>query len=75
MSLSVNGVGQASLIQKLKSPAADQDRSGGAAKTSPAFGSTPAAAVTLSAKAQAQAKALAVAIKAGHDPDGIQDGK
>lgn len=72
MSLSVNGVGQTSDVQKPQSPLAGPG-GGGATNTSVAFGSTPAAAVTLSAKAQAQAKALA--IKTGHDPDGIQDGK
>ena len=44
---------------------------GGPAKAPPAFGSTPATAVSLSAQAQAKA----YAIKHGRDPDGVQDGK
>ncbi len=71
MSLSVSGVGQAASVQQTKSAVADQDS--GPAKTPVKFGSSPAAAVTLSAQAQARAKALA--IKNGHDPDGVQDGK
>ncbi len=67
MSLSVSGVGQALPAQQTTSPASGLNAA--AAKPPVKFGSGPAAAVTISA----QAKALA--IKNGHDPDGVQDGK
>ena len=73
MSLSVQPVQQAhqaGLVQTAKGAAL-----GPAAAPAPAqFGSAPAASLSISAQAKvAQAKALA--IKNGHDPDGIQDGK
>ena len=74
MSLSVPAVGPAnyaSQVQAVKSPAPDV---GSAATQTARFGSAPAASLSISTQAKvAQAKALA--IKNGHDPDGIQDGK
>ena len=61
--------GGASQIKPATTPSPLKD--GGPAKALPAFGSTPAAAVSLSAQAQAKA----YAIKHGRDPDGVQDGK
>lgn len=66
-----------SQIQKTTSPAVSPDNQ--AAKTASSFGKSPAASLSISSQAKvaqgkvAQAKALA--IKNGHDPDGIQDGK
>ena len=54
-----------SLVSNAKKAALPEERG----PKSGRFGSTPAAALTISA----QAKALA--IKTGHDPDGVQDGK
>ena len=75
MSLSVQAAGQASPASQVKttnSPAADLEN--GIAPAPAKYGSTPAAALSLSAQAKA-AQAKALAIKTGHDPDGIQDGK
>ena len=72
MSLPVQAAGStgpSSLVQKVNSPTPGKAGKSGAAKPVASFGSTPAAALTISA----QAKALA--IKTGHDPDGVQDGK
>ncbi len=75
MSLSVSNTGPATPVTQLaqaKSTATDLDS--GAAKKSAAYGSTPAAVVTISAQAKVAA-AKVYAIKHGRDPDGVQDGK
>ncbi len=61
--------------QQPSSPSAD--RGTGlitAAPVKTAYGSTPSAVVNISAQAKV-AQAKAYAIKHGHDPDGVQDGK
>ena len=74
MSLSVQSAGQASPSSTAQAVSSALPVTTEAPKASASFGSAPAAAVSLSAQAKvAQAKALA--IKTGHDPDGIQDGK
>ena len=75
MSLSVQAAGQASQVSRVQttqSPTADLG--GGTAKKPTKHGSTPAAVLSISAQAKA-AQAKALAIKTGHDPDGVQDGK
>jgi hypothetical protein len=71
----LSGSGQA---QQLTTPAASLGAGAQepeAAQSVPvSYGSTPSAVVSVSAQAKAlQAKAYA--IKHGHDPDGLQDGK
>ncbi len=65
----VGQTGQAGQAPPATIPSAGKDS--GAVKAAPAFGSAPSAAVSITAQAQAKA----YAIKHGHDPDGIQDGK
>ncbi len=59
-------------VQQAKGPAAAETTE--ATKAPTAYGSTPAAVVDISAQAKA-VQAKADAIKHGHDPDGLQDGK
>ena len=72
MSLSVQTAGQTSPVNQAAKSAVGVV--GGGAKPPAKFGSSPAAVLSVSAQAKA-AQAKALAIKTGHDPDGIQDGK